>query len=205
VLRATDQDIRRDVAMKVMHGAAVSDEQRQRFINEAQITGQLEHPSIVPVYELGELEGEAFYTMKFVNGRTLSEVLAEEYPIARLLGIFLKSCDAIAFASSRGIIHRDLKPDNIMIGEFGEVLVLDWGLAKAIGAEESPVADSAQTLNLDAAGAELTLEGDVLGTPAYMSPEQARGRVDEIDIASDIYALGAILYTILTHSPPHRR
>ena len=196
VLRATDLKICRDVAMKVLHEG-----DHRRFLNEAKITGQLEHPSIVPVYELGEIKGEPYYTMKLIKGRTLSELLAESATsLPRLLGTFLKACDAIAFAHSRGIIHRDLKPDNIMVGEFGEVLVLDWGLAKPIDADETVAIE--QTLNLDAADAQLTLEGDVLGTPAYMSPEQARGDLQNIAETSDIYSLGGILYTILTGLSP---
>src|SRR4029434_1261634 len=146
VLQARDLRIRRNVAMKVMKtGAQFSRENVLRFIDEAQLSGQLEHPNIVPVYDLGiDEHGEIFYSMKYVRGITLDEILRglrngraetiEEYPLSTLLTIFQKICDAIAFAHSKGVVHRDLKPENVMIGRYGEVLVMDWGLAKNISA-----------------------------------------------------------------------
>lgn len=211
----------RKVAMKVMLQENSASGMR-RFINEARITGLLEHPNIVPVHELGvDPEGRVFYTMKFVSGTTLAEVLAalklgnadavKSYPLAALLTIFQKACDAIAFAHSRGVCHRDIKPDNLMIGDFGEVLVLDWGLAKergfggAGGATESGDGAEGQAEGeiLDSDGRILrTLEGSVLGTPSYMPPEQARGEIAAVDERSDIYALGAVLHEILYLQPP---
>jgi serine/threonine protein kinase len=201
----------RKVAMKVM----LRDESEsglRRFINEARITGMLEHPNIVPVHELGvDPEGRAFYTMKFVNGTTLAEVLAglyvgtpeavKKYPLSFLLTVFQKVCDAIAFAHSRGVHHRDLKPENIMIGDFGEVLVMDWGLSKETGFA-SEAEDVAMSAAITSDGELRTLDGSVLGTPTYMAPEQARGEIAAVDERSDIYALGVILHEILYLQAP---
>jgi Leucine-rich repeat (LRR) protein len=212
ILNAQDQTIRRGVAMKVMLQSGGSDDVL-RFVEEAQITGQLEHPNIVPVYELGvDEQDQPFYTMKFVRGISLRKVLelldqavpetVRKYPLGVLLTIFQKVCDALAFAHAKGVIHRDLKPENIMLGEYGEALVMDWGLAKVLGAPsaKSTVVHSAR--QQDAANA--TLAGSILGTPQYMAPEQAAGLIDELDARTDIYALGAILYHMLTLHPPVR-
>ena len=220
ILQARDLRIRRTVAMKVMKTSTqFSRENVLRFIDEAQLTGQLEHPNIVPVYELGiDEQGETFYTMKFVKGITLDDVLrgirhgteriVEKYPLGTLLTIFQKVCDGVAFAHAKGVVHRDLKPENIMIGSFGEVLVMDWGLAKNITAgrretsvESSAHAQAAASKFVDLRGFE-TLNGLIVGTPPYISPEQARGELDNIDPRTDLYVLGAILYTILTLRPP---
>jgi len=216
ILSAREATIERNVAMKVMLDSGSADN-IARFIAEAKITGQLEHPNIVPVHELGVDENDqVFYTMKFVGGITLRKVLdliadnmpgtIAKYPLSALLTVFQKVCDAIAFAHSRGVIHRDLKPENIMIGDFGEVLVMDWGLAKFLGERETPRA-AALTIGSDDAAADLadgsvTMAGTIMGTPQYMSPEQARGDVDHLGAATDIYALGAILYHILALRPP---
>lgn len=200
----------RKVAMKVML-RSWDESSVKRFVDEARITGMLEHPNIVPVHELGVDEDEQlFYTMKFVRGVTLAEVLAalslgneetaRKYPLATLLTIFQKVCDAVAFAHSRTVWHRDLKPENVMIGDFGEVLVMDWGLAKEAGfgtldAPQDTPEELAET------SSPRTLEGTVLGTPAYMAPEQARGETTLLDHRSDVYALGAILYEILHLQP----
>ena len=220
ILQARDLRIRRTVAMKVMNTKhQFSRENALRFIDEAQLTGQLEHPNIVPVYELGiDEQGEMFYTMKFVKGTTLDDVLRgirrgkaktiEDYPLSALLTIFQKVCDAVAFAHSKGVVHRDLKPENIMIGAFGEVLVMDWGLAKNITGGRSdarpegpPEAAAVNPKANDLRGFE-TMHGLIVGTPPYISPEQARGELDKIDGRSDLYVLGEILYIILTLRPP---
>ena len=224
ILQARDLRIRRTVAMKVINSKhQFSRENALRFIDEAQLTGQLEHPNIIPVYELGiDEQGEMFYTMKFVKGTNLDDVLRgirtskakviEKYPLSALLTIFQKVCDAVAFAHSKGVVHRDLKPENIMIGAFGEVLVLDWGLAKNItgGRREtrpaSGAAIAAEAAAMSAPPDDLrgfqTMHGLIVGTPPYISPEQARGELGQIDGRSDIYVLGEILYAILTLRTP---
>jgi serine/threonine protein kinase len=225
VLEAEDASLQRKVAMKVLPQGDSSGDVL-RFINEARITGRLEHPHIVPVHTLGADEhGLPFYTMKLVRGSTLKEVLnalafGEEeavrtYPLTNLLTIYQKVCDGIRFAHSQNIIHRDLKPDNIMIGSYGEVLVMDWGLAKDIstagntphGAASSPedgATMGASHSDSDEPNEAGTLMGDILGTPQYMPPEQARGDIDLLNARADIYSLGAILYHILTLEPPVR-
>jgi len=216
VLTARQPAIRREVALKVMlRNASAHD--RLRFIEEAQITGQLEHPNIVPVHDLALNEhGQPYYTMKLVRGGTLREILKllaqgnaaaiAKYPLAALLTIFQKVCDAVAFAHARGVIHRDLKPANIMVGEYGEVLVMDWGLAKVIagrdGAAGLPSTAVVGTAREDQREVFATLDGAVMGTPRYMSPEQAHGEVASLDQRSDIFSLGAILYELVTLLPP---
>ena len=217
ILSARDNAIERTVAVKViLTGAEASDEHVHRLITEARITGQLEHPNIVPLHELGvTADGVVYYTMRLVEGTTLSELLERirqkdgptlaKYPLRSLLTIFQKICDAVAFAHSRGVIHRDLKPDNIMVGEFGEAFVMDWGLAKRLrGGDADGSTTHIQSVQpLPSSNDSFkTLLGQVKGTPRYMAPEQAEGRVDDIDERTDIYALGAILYTILTLHPP---
>jgi serine/threonine protein kinase/predicted negative regulator of RcsB-dependent stress response len=219
IMQARDLRIRRTVAIKVMKTATqFSRENVLRFIDEAQLTGQLEHPNIVPVYELGlDEQGETFYTMKYVRGITLDEVLrglrnnnakmARKYPLGTLLTIFQKICDGVAYAHAKGVVHRDLKPENVMIGAYGEVLVMDWGLAKNVtGMQRVEAGKAVETLGhheqiRDARGFQ-TMHGLVVGTPPYISPEQARGELDRIDPRSDIYVLGGILYAILCLRPP---
>ncbi len=180
-----------------------------RFLYEARITAQLEHPYIVPVYEIGQREdGRLYYTMRKVRGKTLTAALAECETLAERLEYlphFLNLCNAVAYAQTRGIIHRDLKPQNVMVSDFGETLVLDWGLAKIAGSPEDArdVEMKSSLESLKSGGAE-TVVGQVVGTPAYMPPEQADGDVSRMDERSDVYSLGAVLYEILTGHPPFR-
>lgn len=218
ILSATENTIQRKVAMKVMRHEG-SHENLARFIEEARITGTLEHPNIVPVHELGVDENDqVFYTMKYVKGVTLREVVENlhlgdpdtiaQYPLRRLLNIFVRVCDAVAFAHSKGVLHRDLKPDNVMLGDFGEVLVMDWGLAKWLRTKEEPAKSGttgngmAISLGSGAGQESHTLVGSVIGTPHFMPPEQANSELDKIDTRSDIYSLGAILFNILTLRTP---
>ncbi|MFO0967582.1 MAG: serine/threonine-protein kinase, partial [Gemmataceae bacterium] len=207
---ADDGAIGRPVAIKRMiKGRA---DQRDRFLMEAQITGQLEHPGVVPVHELGlDDNGQPYYVMKFVQGATLQKVINEyhdpktpeadkEVQRLRLLSIFLNLCQTIAYSHSRKIIHRDIKPENVMTGAYGETLVLDWGLAKTIGAPEDATAEGA--IRASGADTNATMMGAAKGTPTYFSPEAAAGLVHEVDQLSDIYLLGATLYHILTGKPP---
>lgn len=173
-----------------------------RFLREARVTGQLEHPSIVPVYELGiRADGTLYYTMKRVRGRTMTQALQACETLAdrlHLLSHFTDLCQAIAYAHSRGVIHRDIKPDNVMLGEFGETVVLDWGLAKVKGKKDIHRQEMSRDMQALQDGREgITLDGAVVGTPYYMSPEQAEGHLDQLDERSDVWALGAVLYEIL--------
>jgi serine/threonine-protein kinase len=217
VLKGQDIELGRDVAMKVLRDEMVKrPEVVQRFVEEAQIGGQLQHPGIVPVYELGLGEGRApWFTMKLVKGRTLTALLEEgpgdEARRHRLVSIFASVCQTMAYAHSRGVIHRDLKPSNVMVGAFGEVQVVDWGLAKVLG--QGGVVDDAKSVKDSRVSVIATirstdtathsLAGSVLGTPAYMPPEQAQGFVENLDERSDVFSLGAILCEILTGKPPY--
>ena len=197
VYLAEDRVLGRKVALKVVGPGAASPEIAARTLREARIIARLEHPGIVPVHDAGTLpDGRMFYAMKRVDGRRLDE-LATETPLPERLRVFQRICETVAFAHAHGVLHRDLKPENVMVGSFGEVLVLDWGVAKILELpEEDPPRDGGP------ATPAATAEGMVLGTLAYMAPEQAEGLADRVGIASDVYALGAILYFLLTLHPP---
>jgi hypothetical protein len=215
VLRVRESGLNRDLALKVLRAEfAGRPDMVRRFVEEAQITGQLQHPAIVPVHELGTLpDGRPFFTMKLIKGQTLAELLSQrtspEHDLPRYLGIFEQVCQALAYAHSRRVIHRDLKPANVMVGAFGEVQVMDWGLAKVLGREgragpdQGPWLPETTVVQTAPAGpSEQTQEGSVLGTLAYMAPEQALGERERIDERSDVFGLGAILCEILTGQPP---
>ncbi|MBM4034000.1 MAG: serine/threonine protein kinase [Planctomycetes bacterium] len=255
VVLCVDRNIRREIALKrILPRAAEDTAQRARFVEEAQVTGQLEHPNIVPVHELDRTpDGTLYFTMKLVKGQSLSQILrsARERPgwhsLNDMLQMFLKVCDGVGFAHARGVIHRDIKPANIMVGDFGEVLVMDWGIAKVLGRSASTSSASIPAIKPGGAlpdgavqtptaaakpaessssfgstpffstervgtsrtggrvatsraesGEAMTQPGAALGTPGYMSPEQAEGKLELVDQRSDIYSLGAMLYEILT-------
>ncbi len=214
ILEGDDRKLGRKIAVKVMLDPNASAEHAQRFVQEAAVLGRLAHPNIVPIHDLGrDGEGALYYTMKLVKGRTLQHILDElrrqhpedlqHYTLDRLLTIFRKVCDAMAFSHSQGIIHRDLKPENIMVGEFGEVLVMDWGISKVLGEVETPSIEPRQPPSMSGTSSfTATMDGAVMGTPNYMSPEQALGKINELDERSDIFSLGGILYAILTLRPP---
>jgi len=205
VYLAEDRELNRLVAIKVLNTPEVTDDLRNRMVREAQIIARLEHPGIVPVHDVGVLpDGRVFYAMKFVRGSRLDEYASQNASLKDRLRKFQAVCDAVAFAHAHGVIHRDLKPQNIMIGSFGEVLVLDWGVAKILRA---PVSSEANTLILPADNGEVkkmhdTSHGTVIGTRHYMSPEQARGEIAQLDERADVYSLGAVLYFLLTDQPP---
>ena len=218
VYRGRDSDLGRDVALKVLHARHLGNPGLvERFIEEAQVGGQLQHPGIVPVYELGlRADKRPFFAMKLIKGQTLAARLAaRDRPAAErhaLLAVFREVCRTVAYAHSRGVIHRDLKPSNVMIGPFGEVQVVDWGFAKVLGrggvADERLLQKAERDRTMistvrSGEGESDSLAGSVMGTPAYMPPEQALGRVDDLDERSDAFSLGAILCEILTGAPPY--
>lgn len=185
VYRAFDRELGRDVAVKVLNAPSRSG-MAARLLREAQIIGRLEHPGIVPIYDVGQTrDGLVAYVMKLVRGERLDVRTARGVPADEAFRIFDRICDAVSFAHARGVIHRDLKPENIMLGSFGEVLVLDWGIAKTLEADlESPAMPS---------GVEETGHGAIMGTPGYMAPEQAAGQSAAVDVRADVYGLGGIL------------
>jgi eukaryotic-like serine/threonine-protein kinase len=212
VYAAEDEKLQRRVALKVLDIPGTDGELRSRLMLEARVLARLEHPGIVPVHDVGTLaDGRVFYTMKFVEGQRLDKYVATLDSIPDRLRLFLRICDAVGFAHARGVLHRDLKPANIMVGPFGEVLVMDWGLAKVLRANagDSHAADPDATIfektnpSHEQSGATelsvVTGHGTVMGTPGYMSPEQARGEVEHLDPRSDIFSLGALLRFLLSN------
>ncbi len=213
---AEDTQLQRRVALKVLHTPEASGELSARMWREARVIAQLEHPSIVPVHDVGELpDGRMFYVMKFVQGQRLDQYADAENALPNRLRIFQKVCEAVAFAHANGVIHRDLKPENIMVGAFGEVLVMDWGLAKIVAEGGGQRAESKEQREkgegrgakgeddstngkVSISAAHETQHGTVMGTPAYMAPEQKNGQIDQIDQRTDVFALGAILKFLLT-------
>ena len=235
VFVAIDGELHREVALKqILEKHADDPVSRERFIAEAEITGGLEHPGVVPVYGLGtDASGRPYYAMRFIKGDSLKEAIARfheresmkspsplvgeswggggpgwgsgstgsrDLELRKLLCRFTDVCNAVDYAHSRGVIHRDLKPANIIVGKHGETLVVDWGLAKSVGRADPTVGE--QTIAPSSSDSSETLPGSALGTPAYMSPEQARGEVNRLGPRSDVYSLGATLYCLVTGKPP---
>jgi formylglycine-generating enzyme required for sulfatase activity/serine/threonine protein kinase len=229
ILQVWDEDLRRHLAMKVLLGNSDVSERRStpvdsralaRFLDEAQVTGQLDHPGIVPVHELGvDDAGRVYFTMQLVRGENLRSVFEkvergeEGWTLTRVVSVFLKICEAMAYAHAKGVIHRDLKPANIMVGRYGEVFVMDWGLARIVDREdrrdirlqEETATSQIRTErgDLSADSPVVTMDGDVVGTPSYMSPEQALGRLHEMGPHSDVYSVGAMLYHLLARHAPY--
>ena len=218
VRKIRDLKLKRNLAMKIIHPKLLEKKGAlSRFIEEAQVVAQLQHPNILPIHELGQLpDGRYYFTMKEVKGIEFTDLIDDVHDISdeevwkttpdgntfrKLIQIFHKICETIAFAHTLGVIHRDLKPENIMIGGFGEVLVVDWGIAKVLGGINYDTEDAVKT-DRSEKNFMATRIGMVAGTPAYMSPEQANGQIDKIDTHSDVYTLGAILYEILSGTPP---
>ncbi|MBK9375684.1 MAG: serine/threonine protein kinase [Holophagales bacterium] len=210
VWEAEDPDLQRSVALKVLDLPDDSGDLAARLRLEARVLARLEHPGIVPVHDVGSLpDGRPFYAMKLVRGERLDAAAARLATLPEKLRLFLRVCEPVAFAHARGVVHRDLKPDNVMVGPFGEVLVLDWGIARVLsdaGLERSgrrgaePAGETAQTAP-PAAG---TAAGSVLGTPGFMAPEQARGE-DGVDHRADVFALGALLAALVGETVPASR
>jgi serine/threonine-protein kinase len=199
---AEDRELDRLIAIKVLNTPELTEDLRDRMIREAQIIARLEHPGIVPVHDVGTLpDGRIFYAMKYVRGSRLDEYAAQGAPLRDRLRKFQAVCDAVAFAHAHGVIHRDLKPQNIMIGSFGEVLVLDWGVAKIFKPQINANERRLICENPRSSAANETMDGAVIGTRNYMSPEQARGEIDRLDERSDIYSLGAVLAFLLKEQP----
>ena len=217
VLKVRDLRLGRTIALKLILGQedpestfrrTVSESMLHRFVREAQITGRLDHPGVVPIHELAtDEEDRLYFTMKFVEGETLKSVYRQHWSgsthwtQSRVVDILIRVCETLAFAHSRDIIHRDLKPSNIMVGKYGEVYVMDWGLAKVLGEAESDLNEFAA--KQDGSSSQQTMYGAAIGTPGYMAPEQAAGKIDELDFRTDVYALGTLLYELLSSRRPY--
>lgn len=223
VRQIRDKELNRNLAMKILHARLLGrDAAIARFIEEGQVCAQLQHPNIVPVHEIGQLDdGRFYFTMKEIKGRAFSDAILEVHraiendrwkitetgwSFRKLIDAFHQCCQAISYAHSKGVLHRDLKPDNIMLGEYGEVLVVDWGIAKVLDRRDYVLEmEEETTIHTDRSSSEsfVTRMGQIAGTPSYMAPEQAMGKINELDARTDIYALGAILYEILTGRAPY--
>jgi serine/threonine protein kinase len=216
VYAAEDEKLERRVALKVLDVPGTDGDFANRLMREARVLARLEHPGIVPVHDVGTLaDGRVFYTMKFVEGQRLDKFIEGVESVQDRLRLFLRICEAVAFAHARGVLHRDLKPANIMVGPFGEVLVMDWGLAKILRGEaanavrgadpEATIVEKPKQTGEESDSTKssvITGHGTVMGTPGYMSPEQARGEVEVLDARSDIFSLGALLRFILAQKTP---
>src|SRR5882762_3951543 len=193
IYAALDETLHRRVALKILDVPIAHGDFARRLNREARVLARLEHPGIVPVHDVGTLsDGRVFYTMKFVEGQRLDKHIEAVTSLPDRLRLFLRICDAVAFAHARGVLHRDLKPANVMVGSFGEVLVMDWGLAKILRESSGPEETVFVSPQKKPSSEEET-HGTVMGTPGYMSPEQERGETEKIDARSDVFSLGALL------------
>jgi serine/threonine-protein kinase len=213
LLDAIDTNLMRRMAMKIVRDDKLKNEyELSRMVVEAQITAQLDHPNIIPIYELGiDKKDRLFFTMKKVRGKALHELIDEKEPsqrtdkdILHLIQIMIKVCDAVSYAHSKGVIHRDIKPDNIMVGSFGQVYLMDWGIARIKGERMSDIAkmELPEVKKRKQFSMREEVQGNIFGTPCYMSPEQARGDLDSIDERSDVFSIGATLYEVITGLRP---
>lgn len=213
---AVDRALDRRIAIKTLHPHLRPDENAVRmFLREARLTGLLDHPHIVPVYDLGERDGQLFFSMKLVEGKTLADLVAalprgvpDTATLYMLLDVVAKVCDALAFAHSRGVIHCDVKPANVMVGDFGQVFLMDWGIARLVAVDGPQSMRTTPGSSLGGGGnaparSTSATDNSVIGTPCYMSPEQARGDRKKLDARSDVFLIGALLYELLTHRPPY--
>lgn len=204
-----DASLRRSFALKILQSVGSDESLRNQFVEEACITAQLEHPNVVPVYDIDLGSQGPSFSMKLVEGRNLATVADEAHGSALtpetlddLLGVFFRVCEAVAFAHSRGVVHRDLKPENVMVGEFGQVYLMDWGIARVLPVPEGTPEGRRVSLG-EAATARVEEDGVLLGTPAYMAPEQAWGQITATDERTDVFGLGGILHYLLTGAPPN--
>jgi serine/threonine-protein kinase len=203
VWRVTDEELGREVAMKVVRAPGLTDDDAARLLAEARVHARLEHPGIVPIHDVGRLaDGRVYYVMKLVRGDRLDRHLRPDASLAERLRIFQRVCETIAFAHAHAVVHRDLKPGNIMVGSFGEVLLMDWGVAKVLGAGTATPSPASQPSRARVPAVHETADGTRLGTPGWMAPEQAAGDIAAIGPRTDVYGLGAILFFLLAGSAP---